>query len=347
MVSERQETGFMAEQDRPAVRSIADLARIAGVSVSTVSRALTGKGTLNPDTRLRVQALADAHGFRLNVAAQNLRLGRTGSIAVLLPLGHARTQHLSDPFFATMLAHLGDRLAERGYDLLLSRVEPGNADWVEDFVRSGRSDGIIVIGQSDQDAALGRASALYRPMVVWGAYASGNGYTTVGTDNRAGGELAARHLAGRGRSRLAFFGEIALPEFAARHAGFRDSLPADLRAGLSHVPCPLSPEESHRTAMAWFGAGNRADGVFAVSDVVALSVLAAAREHGIDVPGELSVVGFDDIPMACVAQPALTTVRQDIAEGARTLVDLLMRRIAGEETGSVQFVPTLVVRRSS
>ncbi|KAK0349496.1 hypothetical protein LTR94_032892, partial [Friedmanniomyces endolithicus] len=158
----------MDDQGSGPLKSIADLARLAGVSVSTVSRALTGKGALNKGTRARIQALADHHGFRMNVAAQNLRLGRTGAIAVLMPLGHARGQQLSDPFFLTMLGYLADALTDRGYDLLLSRVLPDRDDWLDTFIRTGRTDGVIVIGQSDQGAALARAAASYRPLVVWG-----------------------------------------------------------------------------------------------------------------------------------------------------------------------------------
>lgn len=189
----------MDDQGSGPLKSIADLARLAGVSVSTVSRALTGKGALNKGTRARIQALADHHGFRMNVAAQNLRLGRTGAIAVLMPLGHARGQQLSDPFFLTMLGYLADALTDRGYDLLLSRVLPDRDDWLDTFIRTGRTDGVIVIGQSDQGAALARAAASYRPLVVWGEQVRGDGPVTVGTDNEAGGRLAAQHLVDRGR----------------------------------------------------------------------------------------------------------------------------------------------------
>jgi DNA-binding LacI/PurR family transcriptional regulator len=331
----------------PSLRSISDLARIAGVSVSTVSRALTGKGTLNQSTRDRIRAIASENGFRLNVAAQNLRLGRTGAIGVLLPLGHEKGQALSDPFFSAMLGHLANALTDRGYDLLLSRVLPRGDDWLEDFVRSGRTDGLILIGQSDQGAALNRTAAHYRQMVVWGAYAPDNRYTTVGSDNFAGGASAARHLLQRGCRNLAWFGHADAPEFASRQAGFLSALPDDIRQSCAIVPTPITPEGSRAAAQAWFAAGNRPDGVFAASDVGAISVIAAAGECGIAVPGDMAVIGFDDIVLAQITQPPLTTVRQDIESAARMLVDLLLRRIAGAETQSVQFAPQLVIRESA
>lgn len=329
------------------MRSIADLARIAGVSVSTVSRALTGKGTLNEKTRERVRALADEYGFRLNVSAQNLRLGRTGAIGVLLPLGHERGQHLSDPFFSAMLGHLADELAERGYDLLMSRVLPDRANWLDDFVRSGRTDGVIVIGQSNQGAVLEAVGKTYRNMVVWGASDADLPYLTVGTDNVAGGALAARHLLERGRRRLAFFGNIDAPEFVARERGFLEALPEELRASTEIVPIHLTPESSFAAASEYFAAGNRPDGVFAASDIIGMSIVAAAAEHGIAVPEAMSVVGFDDILLARIATPPLTTVRQDIAEGARRLVDLVLQRISGEDVSSALLDPVLIERGSS
>lgn len=335
------------EGQKTTVRSIADLARMAGVSVSTVSRALTGKGTLNQSTRDRIRALADQYDFKLNVAAQNLRLGRTGAIAVLLPLGHERGQHLSDPFFTAMLGHLADELADRGYDLLLSRVLPNGEDWLDNFVRSGRTDGAIVIGQSDQGAVLSRTAASYRPLVVWGAFDPANAYTSVGTDNFAGGVLAAQHLLSKGRKRLVWFGNSDAPEFAARQAGFLSALPDEVLRNTAMVPIPLTPDGAFDAASAYFAAGNRPDGAFAASDIVAMNVAAAAAEKGIAVPRDLSLIGFDDILLARLATPPLTTVRQDIEAGAKALVDLLMRRIAGEETQSVQFPPMLVVREST
>lgn len=331
----------------PSVRSISDLARIAGVSVSTVSRALTGKGTLNPVTRERIREIAADHGFQLNIAAQNLRLGRTGAVGVLLPLGHEKAQGLSDPFFSTMLGHLADALTDRGYDLLLTRVLCQKPGWLDDFVRSGRTDGIILIGQSDQGAEFNRAAAHYRHMVAWGAYSPDNHYTTVGSDNFIGGAMAARHLLKRGCKRLAWFGHGDAPEFAARRAGFLAELPDPIRKTAAVVPIGLTPEGSRAAAKAFFAAGNRPDGVFVASDIGAISVLAAASEYGIRVPDDMAVVGFDDIVLAQLAQPALTTVRQDIAGGARMLVELLLRRMAGGDTQSVQFAPQLVIRASA
>ena len=136
------------------IRNIKELADLAGVSTGTVSRALAGSTLISLKTRERIQALAKEHGFRPNLLARNLRIQRTNTIGVLIPLGHETAQHLTDPFFITMLGLLADKLTERGYDLLLSRVIPTDSAWLDRIATSGRVDGLIVIGQSDQAATI-------------------------------------------------------------------------------------------------------------------------------------------------------------------------------------------------
>ena len=230
----------MTKTGRSGVNNLADLARLAGVSPSTASRALAGNVLISAVTRERIVALAREHGFQPNQMARNLRLQRTQAIAVVLPMGHAAGQHLSDPFFITMLAHLADALTERGYDLLLSRVAPTNDLWLDGLIDSGRVDGVVVIGQSDQAAVIERVAARYRPLVVWGAPLPHQRYLCVGSDNRLGGEIAARCLIEGGRRRLAFFGRPNAPEIAERRRGFLDACAA---AGLDEpetVPAPLT-----------------------------------------------------------------------------------------------------------
>ena len=145
----------MTEQGR--IRNITDLARLVGVSPGTVSRALADSHLISKKTRERIQEIAREHDFRPNVMARNLRIKRTGAIGVLIPLGHETGQHISDPFFMTLLGHLADALTERGYDLLLSRVIPTDPYWLSRVADSGRVDGVILIGQSDQSSVIDRS----------------------------------------------------------------------------------------------------------------------------------------------------------------------------------------------
>lgn len=331
----------------PIASTLAELAKLAGVSTSTVSRALAGNPIIAEATRLRIERLAREHGFQINQAARNLRLKRTRAIGVVLPLGHEADQHLSDPFFMSLLGPLADELAGRDHDMLLSRIIPRDDRWLDAVVDSGRVDGAILIGQSDQIETIERVARRFRPLVVWGDAVPGMQQVTVGSDNVAGGRMAARHLIAQGRRRLAFFGNPDVPEFAARYAGFSAAI-ADAGADAGTVlPMHLTTEASY-AAIADFLAGNPPpDGIVAASDVIAMSALRVLGERGTRVPHEVAVVGYDDVSIAMHTSPPLTTIRQDVARGAHLLVDLLFRRMEGEDAASVAMTPELVLRASS
>ena len=331
------------------IRNITDLAKLAGVSPGTVSRALADSQLIAKKTRERIQELAREHDFRPNVMARNLRIKRAGAIGVLIPLGHETGQHISDPFFMTLLGHLADALTERGHDLLLSRVIPTDHGWLNRVVDSGRVDGVILIGQSDQFEVIDKLAERYLPMVAWGANMPGQIHCSVGSDNRKGGELAARHLIERGCRNFAFFGDPIAPEISERLAGCRTALSeAGMGDALTILPAHLTAETAHPTISKWLDETKTIpNGIIAASDVIAMSALRALSEHKVSVPDEVRIVGYDDLSFANQTVPPLTTIRQDLSAGAAHLVDLLFRRIAGEPTHSVVLEPTLVVRQSS
>ncbi|WP_310532761.1 LacI family DNA-binding transcriptional regulator [Novosphingobium sp.] len=327
------------------IRNIAELARLAGVSAGTVSRALAGKSLVNKETRERIVEIAREHGFRPNQMARRLRMRETRVIGVVVPLGHEQRQHLSDPFFMAILGHLADALTENGYDIMLSRVIPHADDWLERIVESGMLDGVLVIGQSNQIETLERVAGHYKPMVVWGGREAGQVHCTVGVDNRAGGKLAGECLIRAGRKSLAFLGETGVPELRDRFRGLCD---AAREAGLPE------PEHLHvhlaSDTMAAEICGHVArirtgiDGIACGSDLIAMYAVRALADHAISVPGDVSVTGFDDLPLAEQTVPRLTTISQNIAEGAKEMVRLLFERIAGKDTPSVEMAPQLIVR---
>ncbi len=337
----------MADQGR--IRNITDLAKLAGVSPGTVSRALADSQLIAKKTRERIQELAREHDFRPNVMARNLRIKRAGAIGVLIPLGHETGQHISDPFFMTLLGQLADALTERGHDLLLSRVIPTDPGWLSRVVDSGRVDGVILIGQSDQSAVIDKLAERYLPMVAWGANLPGQVHCSVGSDNRKGGELATRHLIERGCQNFAFFGDPIAPEIAERLAGCRAELvQAGMGDALTILPAHLTAETAHPTISKWLDETKTIpNGIIAASDVIAMSALRALSEHGVSVPGEVHLIGYDDLAFASQTVPPLSTIRQDLSTGATHLVDLLFRRIGGENTASVVLEPKLIVRQSS
>jgi len=331
------------------VRTIYDLAKLAGVSAATVSRALAGKGMVSAKTAERIRELAQKHGFRPSSFARNLRIRRRGAIGVVIPLGHERAQHISDPFFMTMIGCLADELTERDFELVLSRVIPDREDWLETMIEADRVDGFIIIGQSDQSATLDEAAQHYLPMVAWGAYAPGQTHCSVGTDNFLGGRLATLHLMSRGCRHIAFFGNANAIEIRHRLEGTRAAIAESKGAAdLIEIPTHLATElNSSEIAQFLDTTEQLPDGIFAASDMIALSVIQVLASRGVQVPRDVKVVGFDDLPIARTSVPALTTVRQDIAGGATQLVECLLKRIDGKRTGSVVLDTELVIRESS
>lgn len=340
------------KQEEPApvrVRTMADLARLAGVTTGTVSRALSGSSLVSARTREHIQELARKHDFRLNEMARKLRTQRTGVIGIVIPLGHERRQHISDPFFMTIFGHLADRLTEMGYDVMLSRVIPEATDWLDRIVDSGMVDGVLMIGQSNQFDTIERVAERFRPLVVWGVHREGQLHCSVGTDNWKGGYLAAGHLIAGGARRLAFLGDIAAPEVAARYEG---CLAAAADAALPHEVTLLRThfaleEMEGDIDMHFRQMEGNIDGIVAASDMIAIAALRSLADHQIPVPESVSIVGYDDLPLAMQTVPRLTSIRQDIAAGAAAMVDALFRRIGGEDAPSVILEPELIARDTS
>lgn len=330
------------------VRNITDLARIAGVSPGTVSRALSGNKLVNTKTREKIEAIAREHGFRPNQMASKLRRQKTGVIGVAIPLGHDVRQQISDTFFMTLLGFLADELTAKGYDLMLRRVIPAqDEDWLDRFIGSGMIDGVIVIGQSDQFERIEDVADGYLPMVVWGNHQEGQRHCVVGTDNRLGGKLAAERLIAAGAKSLAFLGDTEPIEFAARFAGAKE-VAQKMGVPIRALPTHLSPDRiTGEIAEHIDMIEGEIDGIFAATDTLAAACLKGLRDHKISVPGQMKIVGFDDLPISSQTVPPLTTVRQDIAAGAKGLVDLLLRRLDGEDTESLVLPPHLIRRETA
>ena len=328
---------------------MSDLARIAGVSASTVSRALADHPAIPEATRSTIQALASKHGYVVNRAARNLRQSQTQTIAVAVPLGHEREQLISDPFFLRLFGHLADEISQRRYDILLVREPSPDAHWLGRLFRSQRADGFIIVGQSDQHEALNLAAKHFRPLVVFGSELPRQIYCSVGSDNFEGGRLATEHLLRSGRRHILFVGPAELPQIDLRLEGYRRALrgggiePDD---GLI-LPAHFTGQSAYDAVRQAIARGVRFDGIFAASDGIALSAIRAVEAAGRHCPQNVSVVGFDDSDLASQSSPALTSVRQDVPDIAATLVDHLFRRLAGEDTRSATLPVRLVIRESA
>ena len=328
---------------------MADIAELAGVSASTVSRALAGSPLVAKKKREEILRLARERGYVVNSTARNLRLQRTQTLSVVIPLGHESGQPLTDPFFVEMLGHLADEITQRGYGMFLQKVTPPMKDWLPRLIGAHRADGIIVIGQSTEHKALEAAAPNYLPLVVWGGHLPQQSYCTVGTDNVAGAFAAVEHLIKSGRRRILFLGDPVVPEIRLRYEGYQQALARGPKGTAAHriVPAHLTADTAYESMRAYIREGGQFDAVFGATDVIAISAIRAITASGLRVPQDVAVVGFDDISLAAHSNPSLTTVRQDLHRGARTLVDLMFRRLNGEDTPSATMPAELVIRESS
>jgi DNA-binding LacI/PurR family transcriptional regulator len=328
---------------------MADIARLAGVSTSTVSRALAGSKLISEETRTRVMELARSLKYNINIGAQNLRMKQNRTVGVVVPYDPDTRQHLSDPFFLSMLGSLADALTEQGFDMLVSRVDASELDAAAAPFDTGRVIGIVLIGQWRHHDQLNQLAARHVPIVVWGAQLPQQLYCTVGGDNVAGGELAGAHLLAQGRKRIAFFGDINLPEIGQRYEGLCKALAA---AGMQADPALLVPAsfvpDGGRLAVEELQArGVSFDAVFAGSDLMAMTAINTLRQQGVDVPGRVAVIGYDDIELSSYFHPPLTTVQQPVQEAGRALVASLLELTEGRPAPSLQLPTQLIVRASS
>lgn len=330
-----------------------DIAYQAGVSQSTVSRALRGSPLVSLDTRRRVQAIAKQLNYKVDKHASALRRQQAGTLALLLFEDPTCDDSLINPFFHSMLASITRACARRGYDLIIS-FQQLSEDWHAEYQDAHKADGLILLGYGDYLIArskLEKLDAQGTHFVRWGAVVDGQPGVSVGCDNVQGGRAITEHLLGLGRRRIAFIGNATehCPEFRERYRGHGQALAVagiDVDPAL-HVDVRDSTEQVGQEAAAELIArAVRFDAVFAASDLLAIGAMHTLAAAGMTVPQQVAVTGFDDIPMARFASPALTTVQQDTKRAGEILVERLLQRIAGEPAQSEMLPATVVIRRS-
>jgi DNA-binding LacI/PurR family transcriptional regulator len=328
---------------------MADIARLAGVSVSTVSRALNGSNLVNLETRERIGQLARSLNYSINLSAQNLRLQKNQTIAVVVPFDAQSRQHISDPFFLAIVGALADALTDAGYDMLLTRVDAERLDTAATLYDSGKAIGIIIIGQWRHHDQLNAMAARQVPLVVWGCQLPQQLYCSVGGDNVAGGLQATQHLLRQGRKRIVFLGDAQFPEVQMRWVGYQQALrdnglEADPKLEL---PVPFEIVAAREALDRLCASGTPFDGIVACSDLLALQGVQAVRGAGRDVPSDVAVVGYDDMPLATWSDPPLTTVHQPVDLAGKELVDALLALMRGERATPRMLPVHLVVRHSA
>ncbi len=328
---------------------MADIARLAGVSVSTVSRALSGSSLVNAETRERVKQLAQSLNYSINLGAQNLRMQKNQTVGVVVPYDAQSRQHISDPFFLSIVGSIADSLTDHGYDMLLSRVDSERLDAASQLFDSGKVIGVIIIGQWRHHDQLNQLAARKVPLVVWGGELPQQLYCSVGGDNINGGEQATAHLLRAGRKRIAFLGDAALPEVWLRRDGYlRAHRAAQCQVDPTlELAIPFEPEAARPLIEALCNRPLAFDGVVACSDLMAIHVMRALRARGHIVPQDVSVVGYDDMPLAAFCEPPLTTIHQPVVEAGAELVQTLLALMQGDSAMPRTLPVSLVVRASA
>lgn len=331
------------------VKQMQELADLAGVSRSTVSRALSDSPLVNEKTKAKIRALAKKHKYSINEAARNFRLQKTNIITVVFMLDIESEQHMSDPFFLDILGGIADTLSQHNYDLLLAHAPVHNVLDLQ-YSRSFQlSDGVIFVGQGKQHENLNVLAELDTPIIVWGANLPDKKYSVVASDNINGGTLATKHLIESGRKKIAFFGDIEQPELAQRFKGYKRALK---KHGLKLdenliIDVPFEMLHAREALNELIESNNQFDAAFCCTDVIALSAIATLHEHGLRVPEDVAIVGYDDISIASYSNPPLTTVRQNIRWAGRVLVESILSKINGENVADTTIQSELLIRKSS
>ncbi|MGY4397588.1 DNA-binding LacI/PurR family transcriptional regulator [Sphingomonas sp. UYAg733] len=325
--------------------TLQDLAKLAGVSVSTVSRALNDQPLISTRTKQRIWALARDHEYPFRHYMPSGPIGAEGAITIVTPHMRGGPLPLSHPFFLELLANIGEAARARACDVTVSHTAPKNYEDLVLTTTTSRASGVIFLGQSMLHDALNRLAGTDARFVVWGAELPGQKYCSIGTDNLAGGRRATLHLARMGRKTIIFLGGND-PEALQRRRGYLDGMK---ESGLEVDPKLVAPvefelESAEAAVSGLLRRGVAFDGIVASSDLIALGAIRAIRRVGLSVPEDVSVVGYDDMLLSRLSTPALTTIRQDTQEGGRKLVSRILDH---ENNYQPERLPTnLIVRES-
>ncbi|MEX1828405.1 LacI family DNA-binding transcriptional regulator [Luteibacter sp. CQ10] len=326
--------------------TIKDVARMANVSVASVSRALNGHSGVTAETQKRIREVAARLRYVPHSAARSLITRRTQTIGALLP-------DLHGAFFSELIRGIDLAARKRGLYLLVSSSH-GDATEAAIALRAmqGRVDGLLVMSPHADRAFLDENLPIVLPTVLINSHVRSERHAALDVDDYGGALAMVEHLTGLGRKRIVF---IAGPEVnhdvQERERGYRDAL---ARAGMGDTATVLSgdftEESGYRAGREALAMQPRPDAIFAANDMMAIGCLSALAEGGVRTPDDIAVVGFDDIPMARYVSPPLTTVRLRIAELGAQALDLLAEQVDDESEPPVaerRLIPTELVIRSS
>lgn len=321
-----------------------DVAARAGVSRSAVSRVFTPGASVSPKTAKKVREAAEALGYRPNVLARAMLTGKSRVIGLVVA-------YLDNHFYPQALELLSGALEREGYHVLvfMASQTSGDIDEVVEQILDYQVDGLVLASVALSSDLARRCRASGVPVVLFNRRQGTEGELAVVSDNHAGGRLAADHLVSLGRRRI---GYIAGWEGAStqrdREAGFMEGLRTAGLGLYAREVGDFDPDAAKHAARAMFGGADRPDAVFVANDYMAFMVMDVLRsELGLQVPDDVAVIGFDDVPTAGFPAYDLTTIRQDSARMVQATVEALMAEIGGTRADPPALLPVRLVLRGS
>ncbi|MDO5083174.1 LacI family transcriptional regulator [Arachnia propionica] len=332
-----------------------DVARVAGVSRATVSRAVRGGHRVSPQAQQAIEAAIQQLDYVPNQAARSLALRRSNTIAVIVSEPHRRVFH--DPFFSISVAAVAERLEDTDQHMALYLSYGSFRRKLEEYLVGGHVDAVLVVSHHDEDRLPTLLERVGRPCMFLGRPAAeprtDGGFSVaerfVDVDNVAGGRAAGEHLVAQGCRRIATIsGHMDIASARERHRGFHEAL-AD--AGLEPVAVRhgnYEPESGRTNALELLRSGVEFDGLFVASDHMAAAALSVLNEHDVQVPRDVKLVGFDDAEISRVTSPALTTVTNPWRDLATAATERILAEIDGAPpAGPLILQPELIVRGST
>jgi len=328
--------------------TLEDIARMSGVSRSTVSRVINGHPHVSEDARIRVEEVIERIDFHPNLAARGLATGRTTVLGLVIP--RAVTSIFSDPYFPLVIQGVSSACNALGYSVMLWLAEPEyERRTIGQILHNRLIDGVIVSSMSMDDPLIMCLLESDRPFVTIGRHPTEEKVNYIDVDNRGGSYRAVMYALDKGHRRIAMV--KGLKDAIASHDRYEGYMDALRERGLPILPELV--EEGQFSDSGGYQAMKRLlqhapDAVFVASDMMAFACMRAIREAGLRIPEDIAVVGFDDIPASATSSPSLTTVRQPIERTGSMAVETLTQLIEhpGSEPRRVVLATELVGRES-
>jgi len=325
--------------------TIHDVADHAGVSPTTVSRYLNRRIELPPATAARIDAAIAALDYRPNLLAKRLSTGKTEAVGLVTP-------EIREPFFAELASAFEDEADRHGYTVFMSSTRSDRKREIASLERlhDRHVDGLVLMTNTPDDGTLAKLIGKRRNVVLLDEDIPGVNVPRLFVENTEGAEAATRHLIEAGHTRIAYLGgPHGLFSVVERHQGFRNAMAA---AGLPVHPEYVSlggfdPELARASVMNFLALPEPPTAIFASSDYLAIGAVMGLRDAGISVPGQMSLIGFDDMPFGALLTPPLTAVRQPVDQLGRTGFQLLLKLLNGETPPALTRLPVELIRRHS